>query len=243
MSGKILHWRHRRVVPICCLHSTALWVWVLWMQKATGPSSWMSVAPSPLPDVSIWIVTGFFMLKYLSVVSSHTNDLSLSNVTWYVAFHLYSTSSFSNPLSIAVWEDSCGMNGERYVTIPRKLWNSPLVWGAGISFLGSGWAPCLSYTQPKNLTESFLTSHFFLLSTNPCSLTTLMNLCSCLSCSSSSLPCMMISSAIPMTPSHWLSIWSMIHLKISCAQASPNGRCTKWNLPLCVLKVVSRDDS
>ena len=49
--------------------------------KATGPSSSMSPAPSPLPDASTWIVTGFFVLKYLSVVSSHTNDLSLSNAT------------------------------------------------------------------------------------------------------------------------------------------------------------------
>ena len=49
--------------------------------KATGPSSWMSAAPSPLPDASTWIVTDFFVLKYLSVVSSHTNDLSLSNAT------------------------------------------------------------------------------------------------------------------------------------------------------------------
>ena len=39
------------------------------------------VAPSPLPDASTWIVTGYFVLKYLSVVSSHTNDLSLSNAT------------------------------------------------------------------------------------------------------------------------------------------------------------------
>ena len=71
-------------------------------------------------------------MKYLSVMPSHTNDLSLSSATWYVAFQLYSTSFFSNPLSIAMWEDSCGMNGVRYVTIPRKLWSSPLVWGAGI---------------------------------------------------------------------------------------------------------------
>ena len=49
--------------------------------KVTGPSSLMSVAPSPLPDTLTWIVTGFFVLKYLSVVSSHTNDLSLSNAT------------------------------------------------------------------------------------------------------------------------------------------------------------------
>ena len=48
--------------------------------KATGPSSWMSEAPSPLLDALTWIVTGFLMLKNLSVVSSHTNDLRLSNV-------------------------------------------------------------------------------------------------------------------------------------------------------------------
>ena len=49
--------------------------------KVTGPSSWMSAVPSPLLEASTWIVTGFFILKYLSIVSSHTNDLSLSNVT------------------------------------------------------------------------------------------------------------------------------------------------------------------
>ena len=49
--------------------------------KVTGPSSWMSAAPSPLLDVLTWIVTGFFVLKYLSVVSSYTNDFTLSNAT------------------------------------------------------------------------------------------------------------------------------------------------------------------
>ena len=51
---------------------------------------------------------------------THTNDLSLLNATWYVAFQLYLKSVFSSPLSVDVWEDSFRMNGERYVTIPSK---------------------------------------------------------------------------------------------------------------------------
>ena len=49
--------------------------------KATGLSSWMSTTPSPLPDTSTWIGTSIIVLKYLSVVSSYTTDLNLSNVT------------------------------------------------------------------------------------------------------------------------------------------------------------------
>ena len=116
MSRNVLYRRCRRVVPSHCLHSTALWVWALWKQRRLDHHPGWSAAPSPLLDASTWIVTGFFVLKYLSVVSSHTNDLSLSNATWYMAFQLYSTSVFRSPLSVAVWEDSCGMNGERYVT-------------------------------------------------------------------------------------------------------------------------------
>ena len=40
---------------------------------------------------------------------------------------------------------------------------------------GSGWAPCLAYTQPKNFV---LTSHFFFFSTSPCSLATFINMLS-----------------------------------------------------------------
>ena len=131
------------------------------------------------------------------------------------------------------------MNGERYDTIPRKLWSSPLFCGSGISLMAltfdrSRWVPCLSLTQPKNLTELLLTSHFFLFSTSPCSLATFMNLFSLLLCSALSLPCMMISSVIQMTPSQQSRIWSIILGKISCAHVSPNGRCTKWNHPFCV---------
>ena len=119
MCGNVLHRRRKQVVPSHSLHCS---VGVSDLDaKVTVSSAWMSVAPSLLPDTLTWIVTGFFMWKYLSVVSSHTNDLSLSNATSYVAFQLYSTLVFRSPLSVTVWEDSCGMNGERYVTIPRKL--------------------------------------------------------------------------------------------------------------------------
>ena len=80
MSRNALHWRYRQVVSSYCLHSVSALD-----TKVTGPSSWMSAAPSPLLDALTWIVTGFFVLKYLSVVSLHTNDLSLSNATWYVS--------------------------------------------------------------------------------------------------------------------------------------------------------------
>ena len=119
---------------------------------------------------------------------------------------------------------------------------SILFFGVGISLMaltfdGSGWAPCLLQTQSKNLTELLLTSHFFV----QCQPMFSCNLL--LSCSASSLPCIIISSVIPMTPSQRCRIWSVILWKISCAHASRNGRCTKRNLNLCVLRVVRRDDS
>ena len=99
-----------------------------------------------------------------------------------------------------------------HVKVPRcsvltDQWLKPVKYNLVCSIPG-GWAPYLSWTHPKNLTESFLTSYLDLLNTSPCSLATLMNLCSLLLCSSSSLPCMMISSAIPMIPSP--GIWSII---------------------------------
>ena len=110
--------------------------------------------------------------------------------------------------------DSCIMNGERYVTIPRNLWNSLLFCGAGISL-----------THTRNLVELLLTSHFSLFSTSLCSLATYMNLFRVLSCFTSSLPCMIISSAILITPSQWSMIWCIILWKVSCTHASLNGRC------------------
>ena len=59
----------------CSLGMSALEV------KATAPSSWMSVVANPLSDTSTWIVLSFVVLKHLSIVSSHTNDLNMSNTT------------------------------------------------------------------------------------------------------------------------------------------------------------------
>ena len=141
--------------------------------KATGHPSCRSAAPSPFFDASTWTVTGFQMSKYWSVVSLQTNFLIWLKASWYVGFHMNSESFFSSSRSGAVCVESDGMKGERYVTIPKKCWSCNLLSGGGIlwiasTFFGSGWAPLASYTVPKNVTESFLTSHFSPLNTRPC---------------------------------------------------------------------------
>ena len=65
-----------------------------------------------------------------------------------------SESFFSSFRSGAVCVESDGMNGERYVTIPKKCCSCSLLSGGGIlwiasTFLGSGWAPFSSYTVLK----------------------------------------------------------------------------------------------
>ena len=50
-------------------------------------------------------------------------------------------------------------------------------------------------------------------------------------------------SVIPITPSLYVRIWSIIYWKMSCSQARPQGSWTNLNFPHGVLKVVSSDDS
>ena len=70
-----------------------------------------------------------------------------------------------------------------------------------------------------------------------------MNLHRWASCSASVQLWMVISSAIPMQPSHSSSIWSILFWKTSWEQARPKGRCKKWYRPYGVLKVMSKLDS
>ena len=148
----------------------------------------------------------------------------------------------------AVCVESDWMNGDRYVVIQRNRWSSYGSVGGGIeciasTYFGSGWAPFLSYTVPKNVTEEAFTSHFSQLKTSPCSRATLISLCSHRSCSASSLPCTTKSSVIPMTPSQRVRSWSIIRLKMSWEQVSLNGKRTNWFRPHGVLNVMRSEDS
>ena len=89
--------------------------------KATVHPSCRSAAPSPFFDAT-WTVTGFQMSKYQSVVYLQTNFLIWLKDFWYVGFHMNSESFFSGSHSGAVCVESDGMNGERYVIIPKKCW-------------------------------------------------------------------------------------------------------------------------
>ena len=61
-------------------------------------------------------------------------------------------------------------------------------------------------------------------------------------CSASTWPWTVISSAIPMQPSHSSSIWSILFWKTSWEQARPKERCKKQYQRYGVLKVVSKLD-
>ena len=216
--------------------------------KATGHPSCRSAAPSPFCDASTCMVTGFSASKYHSVLSVQTLSFRASKASWYVMFQVNSVSFLRSSHRGGVCVESDGMNGDRYVIILRNRWSSCGSVGGGIkciasTFFGSGWAPFLLYTVPKNVTEEAFTSHFSRLKTSPCSRATLISLCSRRSCSASSLPSTTMSSVIPMTPSQQVRSWSIIHWKMSWEQASPNGKHTNLYRPHGVLNVVRSEHS
>ena len=75
-------------------------------------------------------------------------------------------------------------------------------------------------------------STHILVEDKPMFMVTPVNLWRCLSCSLSSFPWTTTASAMPITWLQQVRIWSIIHWKMSCAQAGPKGGRQIWTFPM-----------
>ena len=194
------------------------------------------VAPRPFWNALTWTVTGLWMSKYFSGVSLQTNDLLCQMLPDRNCFRWTFFLSSAAHVGVQwrrrmrVWRVTGKLTNLRNFCSWVAVSGASILWTL-LTFPGLGWAPVTSQTYPKTLKRS-VWQH-----TYPCWRQVqvhrwLMNLWRHFSCSLSSFPWISTSSVMPITHSQWARIWSIIHWKMSCAQARPQGGRQIWTYPM-----------
>ena len=154
--------------------------------------------------------------------------LTLSKVRWWLSVQANGVSGLVSSRRCAVSVLAFGMNGLMYVTSPRNDWSSSSFSGCSIyfsaeTFFGSGCFPSALQMMPKNLILSSLMRHLSGFNLRPdCSQRTII-WCMLRLWSSSYVPYVTMSAAMPVTPEHPSNVWSILAWKTSCRILRPNG--------------------